>query len=64
MLIGLVSVPGAKDLTIQISNFEFFKVYQIQNPQYVVPLNGSYMLALCHWVFVLDNWRCFRESYL
>ena len=55
MLIGLGRVPGAKDLTIQISIFGFFKVYQIPNPQYVVPVNGSYMLALCHWIFILDN---------
>ena len=55
MLIGLGRVPEAKELTMQISIFGFFQVYQIPNPQYVVPVNCSYVLALCHWVFVLDN---------
>ena len=40
---------------IRISSFAFIQLYQIPNPQYSVPVNCSYMLGLCHWVFVLDN---------
>ena len=41
-------LDSSKSIKLQIHNF--------------VPVNGTYMLPLCHWVFVLDNYKWFCES--